>query len=226
MIDMIYFTSDLHFGHRNIIDYANRPFWDNKIVEKGGNVVLEKSAVDFMNESLIQNWNDIVGEDDTVYVLGDVAMGKIADSLPLVLKLNGNKFLIPGNHDRCHFMHSDKKRKGWKEKYEDVGFHILGNSVDDGCGVVPMSYQGYDFLLCHFPYVGDSQYDERYSAYRPDFNGQWLLHGHTHSDKVYEKSIHPRQIHVGIDAWNYHPVNITQIISVIEFIESQGVDEL
>ena len=60
-----WFTADLHFGHRNIIDYCNRPFRD----------------VDAMNESLIENWNESIAADDTVWVVGDFALGKIADTL-------------------------------------------------------------------------------------------------------------------------------------------------
>lgn len=56
---MDFFTSDTHFGHVNIILYCNRPFAS----------VLE------MNEQVIARWNDRVGPRDTVYHLGDFAMG-------------------------------------------------------------------------------------------------------------------------------------------------------
>src|SRR4051812_8195892 len=82
----LYFTSDLHFGHQRIIELCNRPF----------------GSVEEMNQTIIDRWNDTVKNDDTVFVLGDVAMGKISDSLPLVKKLKGNKHLVSGNHDRCH----------------------------------------------------------------------------------------------------------------------------
>jgi superfamily II DNA or RNA helicase len=49
-----WFTADLHFGHRNIIEHRNRPCSD----------------VDAMNRALIQNWNQVVGTDDTVWVVG------------------------------------------------------------------------------------------------------------------------------------------------------------
>ena len=54
---MIYFTSDLHFGHENVIRFNNRPFRDER----------EMSRV------LITNYNSIVRPDDTVYLLGDLA---------------------------------------------------------------------------------------------------------------------------------------------------------
>ncbi|MGH9119072.1 MAG: hypothetical protein ACRD0A_14675 [Acidimicrobiales bacterium] len=62
-----WFTADLHLGHANIIDYSRRPF----------------DSVDEMNRALIDNWNEVV-DDDEVWMLGDFALGKIAESLPLV----------------------------------------------------------------------------------------------------------------------------------------------
>ncbi|MCP3936397.1 MAG: hypothetical protein GY708_13605 [Actinomycetia bacterium] len=66
-----WFTADLHLGHSSIIDYCDRPF----------------ANVDAMNRALIDNWNHAVAEDDTVWVIGDFALGKIAETLPLVADL-------------------------------------------------------------------------------------------------------------------------------------------
>lgn len=54
---MIYFTSDLHLGHANSIEFTNRPF----------------SNVDEMNETLVRNINDIVSKKDELWILGDFA---------------------------------------------------------------------------------------------------------------------------------------------------------
>ncbi len=80
-----WFTADLHLGHENIIRYCERPFADAQT----------------MDRSLVQGWNHTVGADDTVWVLGDVALGKISHTLPLVSSLSGRKLLVAGNHDRC-----------------------------------------------------------------------------------------------------------------------------
>ena len=55
--DLIYFTSDLHLGHRGIIEMQNRPF----------------KSVEEMNRSLIENYNSVVHKNDTVYILGDIS---------------------------------------------------------------------------------------------------------------------------------------------------------
>ena len=79
---MIYFISDTHFSHSNIIKYCNRPF----------------NNVDIMNEALINNWNSIVNKNDIVYHLGDFTIDY--DNLgELVKKLNGKIYLIRGNHE-------------------------------------------------------------------------------------------------------------------------------
>ena len=80
-----FFTSDTHFNHANVIQYCGRPF----------------ASVDEMNREMIARWNSTVGPDDTVYHLGDFALGKFAKAAPILHRLNGaRKILVLGNHDR------------------------------------------------------------------------------------------------------------------------------
>jgi len=189
---MRFFTSDLHFGHQNIIKYADRPF----------------SSVDEMNETLIENWNSVVrpGVEDEVWVLGDFAMGKIADTLPLAKRLNGFKLLVPGNHDRCWRHHGKKRLAEWQDKYCDVGFALAGDMFMGDLG-------GMLSVFCHFPVEGDSQHDDRYADVRPrrvDANILYV-HGHTHSrDRVVGD-----HVHVGTDAWDYTPVSEDRLVEEI-----------
>jgi calcineurin-like phosphoesterase family protein len=80
-----YFTADQRSGHRTIIGYCGRPF----------------HSIGEMDAALVANWNAVVGRRDTVHVLGDVAMGRREESMPLICGLAGHKILYPGNHDRC-----------------------------------------------------------------------------------------------------------------------------
>ena len=86
----IYFTSDHHFGHKNIIKFSQRPF---KNVEE-------------MDEVLIQRWNEKVGKEDEVYHLGDVGLCSSGKLRRILERLNGKIYLIKGNHERsaedCH----------------------------------------------------------------------------------------------------------------------------
>ena len=81
---MNFYISDTHFGHHNILRYDNRPF--------------ENAAV--MDEVLIDRWNEVVGDDDTVYILGDFSWYKEEETLAILDSLCGRKVLIKGNHDR------------------------------------------------------------------------------------------------------------------------------
>jgi calcineurin-like phosphoesterase family protein len=183
-----WFTADLHLGHRNIIDYCSRPFRD----------------VDSMSDALIENWNDAVAPDDTVWVIGDFALGRIADTLPVVSTLHGRKILVAGNHDRCWAGHG-RRADGWTERYREAGFDevIQGSTrVDVG---------GTTVVLCHFPYRGDSQLRDRYIEHRPIDQGDWLLHGHVH-DRWAQNG---RMINVGVDATSYCPIASETIAIII-----------
>ena len=79
----IWFTSDTHFNHTQIIKFCNRPF----------------KNINVMNEIIIKNWNSTIKKDDIVYHLGDFALGNKNKIKDFVQKLNGKKYLIKGNHD-------------------------------------------------------------------------------------------------------------------------------
>lgn len=183
-----WFTADLHFGHTNIITYSDRPF----------------SSVEEMNAAIIDRWNDTVAPDDAVFVLGDVCMGKIAETLPLCELLNGTKTLVPGNHDRCWTGH--RKVGPWPDRYRDVGFFIEENQfrMELRPGLVAH--------VCHFPYVGDSHDTDRFDQHRPTDDGSWLLHGHVHE----KWRVNGKMINVGVDVWDFTPVSLEQILEVID----------
>ena len=103
-----WFTADLHLGHANIIGYCNRPFPD----------------VGAMNDGLVGRWNDSVADHDTVWVLGDVALGQIDHTLALVRRLAGHKQLLTGNHDRC-WVGNGAKAEEWTRRYADAGFETI-----------------------------------------------------------------------------------------------------
>ena len=108
----VWFVSDTHFNHANIIRYCNRP-WHGKARDEGGEFVITEHDVRLMNEAMIGKWNEVVGKDDIVWHLGDFCLGKDQKTaIPeLVSRLNGKIRLVMGNHDR----HSVKF-------YYDAGF--------------------------------------------------------------------------------------------------------
>ncbi len=80
----IFVTSNTHFNHKNIIKYCHRPFKD----------------VEEMNEAIISNWNNSVTNDDIIYHLGDFCFGAKEELKQIFNRLNGQKYLIMGNHDK------------------------------------------------------------------------------------------------------------------------------
>ena len=94
----VFFTSDTHFNHSNIIGFCDRPF---KNVEQ-------------MNETIIANWNNTAGPEDIVFHLGDFCLGGAAEWTKLLDRLNGKIYLIMGNHDMKNL------RQGFIQRFEDV----------------------------------------------------------------------------------------------------------
>ncbi len=183
-----FFTADLHLGHRNIIEYSHRPF----------------GCVDRMNAALVARWNAVVGADDEVIVLGDFAMGRLHETLPLAGALTGRKVLLAGNHDRCWY----GNRNGVEtqtDRYRQAGFDEVWQ------GSVTLDVGGVDVVACHFPYHGDSGDRDRYVEHRPVDDGRWLLHGHVHE----KWKVHDRMVNVGVGVWDFTPVAEADLIELI-----------
>ena len=80
----MFFVSDTHWGHKNIIKYSNRPY--ENVAE--------------MNEALIQNWNALVKPADEVWHLGDFAFMQFPEFKDVLRQLKGNIHFVRGNHDQ------------------------------------------------------------------------------------------------------------------------------
>ena len=87
----IFFISDHHFGHANILTFKS----------SDGTLLREFQDVDHMNEIMIQRHNLVVRPSDKVYFLGDVVISRKTSALQVLARLNGEKVLIKGNHDQC-----------------------------------------------------------------------------------------------------------------------------
>lgn len=89
----IFFSSDLHFHHRNIMSFCPTTRLGN--------------SIDEMNELLIQKYNSRVSNNDTVYLLGDISFGTFEQTKDTISRLNGTKHLIYGNHDQVIRKHQE-----------------------------------------------------------------------------------------------------------------------
>lgn len=78
-----FFIADLHLGHKNILSYDNRPFTD----------------IETHDKFIIDKWNETVGYEDKVWILGDLSWHSSTKTITILEQLNGIKHLIIGNHD-------------------------------------------------------------------------------------------------------------------------------
>jgi calcineurin-like phosphoesterase family protein len=120
----IWFASDYHFLHANVIKYDNRPFED----------VLE------MNEVLIDNWNELVDDKDIVFYLGDLSFERNGnETKKIVDQLKGKIHYILGNHD-------DEKKITKLNRFETISDYV-NLLVDDEDN--PRKKQG--IIMMHYP---------------------------------------------------------------------------
>ena len=183
-----WFTSDLHVGHRRVAEI--RGF----------------ETVEAHDQTLAAKWRHAVGEQDLVWVLGDLAVGRPEAALELLADLPGRKRLVSGNHDPVHPMHRDAPK--WSQAYAEVFEWVTPFQR--------VSVHGRRVMLSHFPYERD-RYEVRYLEYRLRDGGLPLLHGHTHSR---ERQV-GREVHVGVDAWDMRPVRDSEVVEQLDLIRPQ-----
>ena len=119
---MVYFTSDLHLGHKGIISLCNRPF----------------SSVDEMDDALIRGWNKRVKVADTVYIIGDLIWNK-EKTVEYLSELSGHKVLITGNHD-----------KDWLKLCDaDACFEQISPYLETSLNCHPITFCHYPMLEWH-----------------------------------------------------------------------------
>ena len=140
---MIFYIADTHFGHANILKYDNRPFM----------------SVEEMNKTIISNWNLVVSDVDTVYMLGDVSWYSLASrkTSGILNRLNGNKILIRGNHDN-RLSDIDKKYFSQIRDYAEITDYDVGAN-------------GVRIVLSHYPIP----------FYKNMPHGDYHFYGHIHN---------------------------------------------
>lgn len=180
----IFFTSDTHFGHKNILNFCHRPF----------------DSIEEHDQALINNWNSVVGPDDTVFHLGDFAFGGFPFWESIVKQLNGHIILIIGNHD---------------QKNRTAGTDALFDYVSQQMRILIGNQTVY---LNHYPFLCFAHQDPTH--YR-DCSIQ--LFGHVHSGPLVHgtdterlKYLFPTQYDVGVDNNNYTPVSWEQVKEKID----------
>jgi len=192
---MIYFLSDPHFGHPNILEY------EPKRKEVLGETIEQHDA------ALIKRINYRVKADDILFILGDFSLcsGTVVQAYREQI-LCKKVSLILGNHDKHSVTY-----------YYKCGFSVV-------CYEMVLKIAGEFVRLRHHPYKKPWyrcffpwQYREKDRKKRPVHRGGFLLHGHIHSGghKGGAWKVRKKMINVGVDVTNYYPISIREIESLI-----------
>lgn len=178
---MIYLTSDLHLYHRFFI-YEPRGF----------------QSAEEMNAAIEKNWNEIVNDDDDVYILGDLIVGgkehNNEEGMTIIRRLKGKKHIILGNHD------TDARIDLYKNE----------RSIIEVLYAKLIRYKGREYYLSHFPSITVDLETEK----KPK---EWTVNffGHTHSKEKFYNGL-PFMYNVSLDAHDNRPVSIDEAIADVK----------
>ena len=182
----IFFTSDMHFNHSNILRFCNRPWNDMKSMRQG----------------LIDRWNSVVTNNDYVFNLGDFMFtGNDKDVKDIIDSLNGKSiYMIPGNHDnfkirpdrvvpsadivKLTVSAEDYKERGWK-------------------------YSTFEIWLCHYPLM---TWPHRGNLRCFHLFGH--IHSQIGKNEGFDQDLplHDNQYDVGVDRNNWTPVQLEELL--------------
>lgn len=162
-------TADTHFGHSKSLSF----------IQPDGSPLRPFDSVEEMDETMVANWNAVVGPKDTVYHLGDVVIPRA--SLKILDRLNGRKILIRGNHDQGAL-------KDFSRYFEDVrgAFFHPGDSTMRG-----------GLIMTHVP------------VHPACLSGHYLgnLHGHLHCHLVIDNGqVDRRYFNACVERHDFTPV--------------------
>lgn len=172
--EKIWFTSDLHFSHKNILRYSTGRKEELGLIQDDPDMLKKH------DEALIRRWNATVGRHDTVYIIGDFSFATTDDTRRILGKLNGKKHLIIGNHDgSCR----------------GLGNYFVSTSqikeITFKKTVFPFLDENMHCILCHFPLM----------AWNRRMHGSCMVHGHLHgSGDDFNTDSEELRVDIGFDS--------------------------
>lgn len=191
-----YVTSDTHFGHTNVIKYSKRPYVN----------------ADEMDEALIENWNSLVRDQDTIFHLGDFSF---RDPALYLRRLKGKIIMLPGNHDQTFY-----KNKKLLDRFENAA--MLHE-------VVTRQIEGVKFnLTCEIKFDDGARGGlivmNHYAnlVWNKSHHGAMHLHGHSHGSLRYPKAM--RAMDVGVDPMRYFPIRLDDAVARMKNIAPPTFD--
>lgn len=170
------YISDTHFFDQRIFDLCHRPF---------------KNMADYLNEAK-KRWNEKVGKEDTMFLIGDIACVWSDDEIGYLKSLNGTKILVTGNHD-LPFLEKKDSSKVFQYRKD----------------IIYLKDDGRDVVLCHYPLF----------QWVDDFKGSCLVYGHIHNKilpEIKEYMRDRRAYNAGADVIGFVPRTLDELIKLKE----------
>lgn len=183
----IFFTSDFHLGHTNVIKYDNRPFKD----------------VDEMHSTLLKNWNSVVGSDDIVFYLGDLSFGRSDLAKWFTHSINGKIHFILGNHDKM----KDIVKLNRFESIHPYGCEIWVKDEDTKSARGSDGYQ--QMILSHYPILSWNR------AHHGSWHLHGHSHQSITKSEIGKEYYKRKVIDIGCNGWDYTPQSYQQIKDVM-----------
>jgi calcineurin-like phosphoesterase family protein len=182
----IFFTSDFHIGHQNIIKFDVRPF-DN---------------IGEMHETLIKNWNSVVKDNDIVFYLGDFSYRDKGIAKWFKSQLKGKIYFIMGNHDRIR----DISKIGFEKIFGDdttLGGATISIKDDD-------ANRGYqDIVLCHYPILSWNK--SHHGSWHIHGHCHQSIMKNPEMAWYYKRKV----IDAGANGWGYTPISYLELKKVM-----------
>jgi calcineurin-like phosphoesterase family protein len=194
----LFFTSDTHYGHTNICRATTR--WTD-----ADNVTRDFESLEHMNTTIVDNINEVVGENDILIHLGDFSFGgfeNIAEFRSRIICKNIH--LVLGNHDH----HIERNKENIQHLFTSVN-HYINLDVRKPAVLPNPSAKGkihkFNFILMHFPIASwDGMND-----------GVMHLHGHVHLPK-HQRIAEGRAMDVGVDGNDMYPMGLYEVLNLLK----------
>ena len=177
----VFFTADSHFGHKMLVKDKLRPF----------------DSIEEMDEAMIDRWNELVGNHDVVYHLGDLSFHPTLETVKIIGRLNGQIRLVKGNHD--HYKGLVTQNFQWYMTYYEIK-KLEGATL------------AHKIVLCHYPF----------ETWNGCHHGTWHLHGHSHGSLNTRPNI--RRLDVCVEDHEYRPYHYDEILEIMQTRVHEPVD--
>jgi len=190
----LFFTSDTHYNHSNICRATTT--WTD-----ADSLTRDFKSLDHMNDTIVNNINELVGENDTLIHLGDWSFGgfdKIEEFRSRIVCKNIH--LVLGNHDH----HIERNKDDIRSLFTSVS-HYLELDVRCPSRLIKGKIEKFNFVLMHYPIASWNKMNE----------GVMHLHGHVHL-LPHQRIAQGKAMDVGVDGNNLYPLNMFEVYNLLK----------